>query len=70
MSGDYLENYYFKKPLKIGDPIILEDMMHYTMVKTTMFNGVKHPDFGVIDLNGNFKVFRRFHYQDFKRRLG
>ena len=70
LSGDYLENYYFKKPLKIGDPIILEDMMHYTMVKTTMFNGVKHPDFGVIDLNGNFKVFRRFHYQDFKRRLG
>ena len=70
LSGDYLEDYYFKKPLKIGDPIILKDMMHYTMVKTTMFNGVKHPSFGVIDLNGNFRVLRKFNYQDFKSRLG
>ena len=63
-------NYYFKKPLKIGDPIILEDMMHYTMVKTTMFNGVKHPDFAIIDQEGNLKILRKFTYQDFKRRLG
>jgi len=70
LAGDYLENYYFKRPLKIGDPIILEDMMHYTMVKTTMFNGVKHPDFAVIDLEGNLRILRAFNYQDFKRRLG
>ncbi len=70
LAGDYLENYYFKKPLKIGDPIILKDMMHYTMVKTTMFNGVKHPDFAVIDLDGELNVLREFNYQDFKCRLG
>ncbi len=70
LAGDYLENYYFKKPLKIGDPIILEDMMHYTMVKTTMFNGVKHPDFAVVDLAGKLNVLRKFTYTDFKRRLG
>ncbi len=70
LAGDYLKNYYFKKPLKIGDPIILEDMMHYTMVKTTMFNGVKHPDFGIIDLAGKLKIFKEFTYQDFKQRLG
>lgn len=70
LAGDYLEKYYFKKPLKIGDPIILEDMIHYTMVKTTMFNGVKHPDFALFDLTGNLEVLRKFNYQDFKRRLG
>ncbi len=70
LSGDYVGNYYFKKPLKIGDPIILEDMMHYTMVKTTMFNGVKHPDFAIIDQEGNLTVIRKFNYRDFKRRLG
>ncbi len=70
LSGDYVGNYYFKKPLKVGDPIILEDMMHYTMVKTTMFNGVKHPDFAIIDQKGKLTVLRKFNYQDFKMRLG
>jgi len=70
LAGDYLENYCFKQPLKVGDPIILEDMIHYTMVKTTMFNGVKHPDFAVLDPEGNLDVLRKFTYQDFKRRLG
>jgi len=70
LAGDYLENYYFKKTLKVGDPIILEDMMHYTMVKTTMFNGVKHPDFAVVDQEGKLNVLKEFTYQDFKRRLG
>ena len=45
-------------------------MIHYTMVKTTMFNGVKHPDFAVLDPEGNLDVLRKFTYQDFKRRLG
>lgn len=70
LAGDYMEAYHFDQPLEIGQRIILEDMMHYTMVKTTMFNGVKHPDIGILDENGNFELIRRFQYPDYKSRLG
>lgn len=69
LAGDYLETYYFEKPLKIGDAIVLEDMIHYTMVKTTMFNGVKHPNIALLQTDGSLDVFREFTYRDFKNRL-
>lgn len=69
LAGDYLDAYYFKKPLHIADTIILEDMMHYTMVKTTMFNGVKHPSICIIKENGMVENVREFTYEDYKRRL-
>ncbi len=70
LAGDYLEEYGFDQALRVGDRLIFEDMIHYTMVKTTMFNGVKHPDIGLIDQEGNYQLLRQFQYVDFKARLG
>ena len=70
LAGDFLGDYAFDRELAIGDRIIFEDMMHYTMVKTSMFNGVVHPSIGRIDKDGNFKLWREFSYEDYRSRLG
>ena len=70
LAGDYMEKYGFDTPLKIGDRLIFEDMMHYTTVKTTMFNGVKHPAICVLDENGQLEYVKRFTYEDYKNRMG
>ena len=69
LSGDYMFEYSFEKELKEGDIIVLEDMIHYTMVKTTTFNGVKHPSIGIWKINGNFELVKKFGYEDYKNRL-
>ena len=69
LAGDYISEYSFDKDLKVGDQIIFEDMIHYTMVKTTMFNGVKHPDIAIWTKNDELKILRSFNYEDFKNRL-
>lgn len=69
LAGDYLETYDFEKELKIGDLVIFKDMIHYTMVKTTMFNGVGHPTIATLKEDGNLVVHREFTYEDFKNRL-
>lgn len=69
LSGDYINEYSFDKALEVGDRLVFEDMMHYTMVKTTMFNGVKHPDIAIKRANGEYETLRRFTYQDFEQRL-
>jgi carboxynorspermidine decarboxylase len=70
LAGDFLGDYAFDKKLAIGDRLIFEDMMHYTMVKTSMFNGVIHPSIGRIDKEGNFKLWREFSYEDYRSKLG
>jgi len=69
LAGDYKEGYSFEKPLEVGQLIILKDMIHYTMVKTTTFNGVRHPNICIWREDGRLDVLRRFGYQDFKSRL-
>lgn len=69
LSGDFMEEYGFDKPLKIGQQIIFEDMIHYTMVKTTTFNGVTHPAIAILRPDGKLDVVKRFGYNDYKRRL-
>lgn len=69
LAGDYLGNYGFDQPLKIGDNLIFKDMMHYTLVKTSMFNGVTHPSIGMATSNGKFELLRKFSYQDYKNRM-
>lgn len=69
LAGDYLDEYWFEKPLKIGDTITFLDMMHYTMVKTSTFNGIRHPSIA-IKKEGDVKLIRQFDYADFKNRLG
>ncbi|WP_053404417.1 carboxynorspermidine decarboxylase [Persicobacter sp. CCB-QB2] len=69
LAGDFMEEYGFDQKMAIGDTLIFEDMIHYTMVKTTTFNGVQHPSIGMIDRNGQFQLIRKFGYDDYKNRL-
>ncbi len=69
LSGDYVGDWSFAEPLKIGDRLTLKDMNHYTTVKTTMFNGIKHPDIVMCDAGGECRYLRRFTYEDYKNRM-
>jgi carboxynorspermidine decarboxylase len=69
LSGDIIGEYSFDKPLEVGSKVVFDDMIHYTMVKTTTFNGVKHPSIGILHEDGRFEVVREFGYEDFKNRL-
>lgn len=69
LAGDFMESYGFDHPLEIGDQVIFRDMMHYTMVKTTMFNGVNHPAIYTWSEKEGFTCLRQFTYEDFKNRL-
>lgn len=69
LAGDFMEVYDFGKALKPGDLVVFKDMIHYTMVKTTLFNGVNHPAIAIWTEDGQLKIVREFYYEDFKRRL-
>ena len=69
LSGDVMGEWSFESELKPGDRIIFLDMIHYTMVKTTTFNGVHHPSIGIWTMDGKFKLIREFGYEDYKNRL-
>ena len=69
LAGDFVGSWSFETPLKVGDKVIFEDMIHYTLVKTTMFNGVSHPSIGIWTLNNEFKLVREFGYDDYKFRM-
>ncbi len=69
LAGDIMGDYSFDSPLQIGDKLIFEDQMHYTMVKATTFNGIKLPDIAIQRLNGELDVVKEFGYEDFKKRL-
>jgi len=69
LAGDFMGNWSFDQPLKIGDKIVFNDMIHYTMVKTNTFNGVKHPSIGIWNEKKGFILLRQFGYEDYKTRL-
>lgn len=69
LSGDYMGDWHFNRPLKPGDRLTFEDMNHYTTVKTNMFNGIQHPDIAFVNANGEESYLRRFSYQDYKSRM-
>ncbi len=69
LAGDVMGDYSFDEPLKIGDKVIFEDQMHYTMVKATTFNGVPLPSIAIKRLNGSIEVVKEFGYEDFRDRL-
>lgn len=68
LAGDFIGDYAFERPLSVGDRVVFLDMMHYTMVKTTFFNGARHPCIGIYDDN-KFNLVREFDYDMFKDRL-
>jgi carboxynorspermidine decarboxylase len=70
LAGDVIGEYSFVEPLRIGQKLVFTDMAHYTMVKTTTFNGVPHPDIATYDpASDELRVVRRFGYEDFRNRL-
>jgi carboxynorspermidine decarboxylase len=69
LSGDFMGDWSFEKPLQIGDDIIFEDMIHYTIVKTNMFNGIPHPALALLQSDGKLKIYREFGYEDYKNRM-
>lgn len=69
LSGDYMGDWGFDRELKPGDRLTLEDMNHYTTVKTTMFNGLQHPAQVLCDLNGDCTYLRQYTYEDYKHRM-
>ena len=69
LAGDVIGDYTFDKPLKIGDTIVFDDMIHYTMVKTTFFNGVQHPSIGIWTRENQFKLVHKFTYEQFRDKL-
>ncbi len=69
LAGDIIGDYSFDKPLKVGDKIILEDMIHYTMVKTTTFNGIKLPSIVIKNIKGSYQIVNNFGYNEYKYRL-
>ena len=69
LSGDFIGYWSFDKELKPGDQIVLEDMIHYTMVKTTMFNGVPHPAIAIWNDKEGLNIVKEFGYEDYKNRL-
>ncbi len=68
LAGDIAGDYSFDEPLKVGSKIIFLDMIHYTMVKTTFFNGVKHPSIGIFK-DGKFHLVKEFGYESFRDKL-
>lgn len=69
LSGDYMFEYSFEQELKIGDRVVFDDMIHYTMVKSNMFNGVAHPAIAIWTKDNNYQLIRKFNYSDYKNRL-
>lgn len=69
LSGDFAGPWKFAEPLEPGQRLTLEDMNHYTTVKTTMFNGIQHPDIVLCRSNGQCEYLRRFTYDDYKNRM-
>lgn len=69
LSGDFIGTWSFEQELRIGDRIIFEDMIHYTTVKTNMFNGIHHPAIGMWTSNANAVILKQFEYSDYRDRM-
>ncbi|MGA0806043.1 MAG: carboxynorspermidine decarboxylase [Pseudohongiellaceae bacterium] len=70
LAGDVMGDYSFEQPLQVGQRLVFDDMAHYTMVKTTTFNGVKLPALALWNSQaGTVRVVKRFAYEDFRNRL-
>ena len=69
LAGDFMGTWCFENELKIGDKIVFDDMIHYTMVKTTTFNGINLPNIGIWKSNDTFELVQSYGYEDYKKRL-
>jgi len=69
LSGDFMGFWQFDHELQIGEQVVFEDMLHYTTVKTTTFNGIQHPAIGMLKMNGTLQILREFGYEDYRNRM-
>jgi carboxynorspermidine decarboxylase len=69
LSGDFMGLWQFAEPLKVGDRLIFEDMIHYTTVKTNMFNGISHPSIGILHSDNTFQLLRQYTFDDYLHRM-
>ena len=69
LSGDFMSAWKFDHELEIGEYIVLEDMLHYTTVKTNTFNGVSHPAIAMLHSNNEIEILREYNYEDYKSRM-
>ena len=69
LSGDFMGSWRFDHELEIGEKLIFEDMIHYTTVKTNMFNGITHPSISMLKSDGKLQKMRVFGYSDYKNRM-
>jgi len=69
LSGDFMASWRFDHELEVGEQLWLEDMIHYTTVKTNTFNGITHPSIGMLHQDGKLEILRRFTYEDYRNRM-
>ncbi|MEE1541361.1 MAG: carboxynorspermidine decarboxylase [Paludibacteraceae bacterium] len=69
LSGDFYGSWSFDKELSVGDKVVFEDMIHYTTVKTTMFNGISHPSIALWTKDGKLEMLREYSYEDYRSRM-
>ena len=69
LSGDFMGSWQFDHALNVGENVIFEDMIHYTTVKTNMFNGISHPSLAIARPLGELQILRTFGYEDYKNRM-
>ena len=69
LSGDFMGYWQFDHELQVGETVIFEDMIHYTTVKTNMFNGITHPSIGMLKCDGTLDILRHFGYEDYRDRM-
>ena len=69
LAGDFMSSWSFDHELQVGEEVIFEDMIHYTTVKTCMFNGISHPAIGMLHEDGMLQILRQFGYEDYRNRM-
>ena len=69
LSGDFMGSWQFDHALAVGENVIFEDMIHYTTVKTNMFNGISHPSLAIVRTSGELEMLRTYGYEDYKARM-
>ena len=69
LSGDFMGMWQFDHELQVGENVIFEDMLHYTTVKTCMFNGISHPSIALLHTDNELEVLRQFSYEDYRNRM-
>ena len=69
LAGDFMSSWCFDHELQVGEEVIFEDMIHYTTVKTNMFNGISHPAIAMLHEDGQLELLRQYNYEDYRNRM-